>query len=72
MKEFFKEIGNDTLKKVRESADSHMNDAFFDGYNTLNYSQVFRKHLEMLFYQRILYFTFTPKRCEKRTPICYG
>jgi hypothetical protein len=24
----------DTLKKVRESADSHMNDAFFDGYNT--------------------------------------
>lgn len=34
MKEFFKEIGNDTLKKVRESADSHMNDAFFDGYNT--------------------------------------
>lgn len=34
MKEFFKEIGNDTLKKVRESADSHMNDTFFDGYNT--------------------------------------
>ena len=24
----------DTLKKVSESADSHMNDAFFDGYNT--------------------------------------